>query len=76
VKAAEQGYAAAQYNLGLLYRDGQGVEQDFAKAVRWLRAAAEQDYAPAQAALKDLQTQTSEGRKPGFSWRLFKRKSS
>ena len=28
-KAAEQGYASAQYNLGIMYDDGEGVPQDY-----------------------------------------------
>ncbi len=47
-KAAEQGYAKAQYNLGNMYREGEGVKQDYAKAVRWYTKAAEQGYALAQ----------------------------
>jgi len=45
---AERGFAAAQYQLGKLYRDGQGVPADPAAAARWFRAAAEQGYAKAQ----------------------------
>ncbi|MGB8261911.1 MAG: serine/threonine-protein kinase [Terracidiphilus sp.] len=33
--------AAAQNRLGLKYRDGDGVEQDYAEAARWFRKAAE-----------------------------------
>jgi TPR repeat protein len=44
---AEQGGAKAQYNLGQMYRDGQGVPQDYAEAVKWYRLAAEQGYADA-----------------------------
>ena len=40
--AAEQGDAEAQFNLGVRYRDGTGVPQDDAEAVRWYRLAAEQ----------------------------------
>ena len=29
---AEQGYASAQYNLGLMYRQGRGVPQDYTEA--------------------------------------------
>ena len=39
-KAAEQGYAVAQYNLGRLYDDGRGVPQDYAEAYFWLDLAA------------------------------------
>ncbi len=45
---AEQGNAKAQYNLGVMYDNGQGVPQDYAKAVEWYRKAAEQGYADAQ----------------------------
>jgi uncharacterized protein len=47
-KAAEQGDAIAQYNLALMYRDGEGVTQDDAEAVKWFRKAAEQGVANAQ----------------------------
>jgi TPR repeat protein len=45
---AEQGDPVDQYNLGLLYIDGQGVPQDYGEAVKWFRRSAEQGYAPAQ----------------------------
>ena len=45
---AEQGNAKAQYNLGLMYYNGEGVPQDYAEAVKWYRKAAEQGYAKAQ----------------------------
>jgi len=45
---AEQGDAAAQANLGLMYTNGRGVPQDFAEAVRLYRLAAEQGIAVAQ----------------------------
>ncbi len=45
---AEQGNAKAQYNLGLMYRKGQGVPQDDAEAVGWWCKAAEQGDAAAQ----------------------------
>ncbi len=41
-KAAVQGVAAAQYNLGLMYTNGHGVTQDYAEAVKWYRKAAAQ----------------------------------
>ena len=52
--AAEQGHAYAQYNLGLSYADGDGVEQDKAEAAKWYGKAAEQGYEAAKAALKGL----------------------
>jgi uncharacterized protein len=46
--AAEQGNADAQYNLGLMYANGQGVQENHAEAVRWFRLAADQGDAMAQ----------------------------
>ncbi len=40
--AAEQGNAEAQYNLGLMYLEGQGVKQDNVEAYAWIRTAAAQ----------------------------------
>ena len=45
---ANDGDAAAQFNLGLMYVTGQGVQQDDAAAALWFRKAAEQGYALAQ----------------------------
>jgi hypothetical protein len=44
---AAAGKAEAQYQLGLAYESGDGIGQDDFQAVRWLRAAAEQNYPPA-----------------------------
>ena len=44
----EQGYADAQFNLGVMYDEGRGVPQDDAEAVKWYRKAAEQGDAGAQ----------------------------
>ena len=41
-KAAEQGYALAQYSLGWMYANGQGVPKDNKEAVKWYRLSAEQ----------------------------------
>jgi TPR repeat protein len=45
---AEQGYARAQYNLGVMYDNGQGIPQDDKLAAQWYRKAAEQGYEYAQ----------------------------
>lgn len=50
-KAAEQGDSNAQYNLGICYENGRGVEQNYKKAVEWYTKAAEQGSARAQANL-------------------------
>ena len=47
-EAAEQGLAISQYNLGVLYQYGEGVEKDETRAVDWYRKAAEQGHAKAQ----------------------------
>lgn len=43
-KAAEQGNAMAQCNLGLMYGSGHGVPQDDIKAFEWYQKAAEQGF--------------------------------
>jgi TPR repeat protein len=48
LKAAEQGYAIAQYNLGFMYDNGRGLTQSSSEAVKWFRKAAEQGHALAQ----------------------------
>ena len=45
---AEKGDASAQYNLGLMYGNGQGVTQDYKEAVRVYLLAAAQGDARAQ----------------------------
>src|SRR5512136_323455 len=45
---AEKGDATAQYSLGTLYLEGQGVEQNDATAFMWFRRAADQGNAAAQ----------------------------
>ncbi|MDG6450409.1 tetratricopeptide repeat protein, partial [Glaesserella parasuis] len=45
---AEQGYAVAQFNLGIMYDNGHGVNQDYHQAVKWYQKAAEQGNANAQ----------------------------
>ncbi|MFZ7275211.1 tetratricopeptide repeat protein [Avibacterium avium] len=50
-KAAEQGLAKAQFNLGHMYYNGQGVKQDYFQAFKWTQKAAEQGDAKAQYSL-------------------------
>ncbi len=47
-KAAEQGLAAAQFNLAVIYAGGDGVPPDHAEAARWYRKAAGQGMIDAQ----------------------------
>ena len=46
--AAEQGVIDAQYNMGVCYYHGLGVEQNTTEAVKWYRLAAQQGDAEAQ----------------------------
>lgn len=47
-RAARQGHPVAQYNLGLLYRDGSGVAKDEARAAEYFTLAAAQGNVAAQ----------------------------
>ncbi|MBP9876956.1 MAG: sel1 repeat family protein, partial [Alphaproteobacteria bacterium] len=53
--AADQGYAPAQDNLGIMYYYGKGnLPKDLIKAVRLYKLAADQGYAPAQFNLAEM----------------------
>ena len=45
---AHAGNAAAQFSLGFIYRQGQGVAQSDTEAVKWYQLAADQGHADAQ----------------------------
>ncbi len=47
-RLAKQGNANAQYNLGGLYAQGQGVLQDDSQAIKWFSLSAEQGHTKAQ----------------------------
>ena len=49
--AGEQGYGQAQYNLGLMYSRGEGVQKDDKEAVKWYHLSAEQGISGAQSNL-------------------------
>lgn len=53
-KAAEQGYAKAQYWLGFFYGNGLGIRKNEKEAMKWYRKAAEQGYVRAGEALESL----------------------
>jgi TPR repeat protein len=50
-RLAATGAASAEYNLGVMYAKGQGVEQNFPEALRWYRRAADQNQTQAQVSL-------------------------
>ena len=45
---AEKGLKEAQYNMGVCYANGRGVERDMAQAAAWYALSAEQGFASAQ----------------------------
>ena len=53
---ANTGDGQAQYNLGLMYANGEGVPQNDAESLRWFRLAADQGLAEAQAAIGVMYT--------------------
>jgi len=54
--AAAQGNAKAQFYLGDIYRDGEGVVPDDAEAVKWYKLSAAQGHASAQLDLGNMYT--------------------
>uniref|UniRef100_UPI002A0A34FA tetratricopeptide repeat protein n=1 Tax=Psychrobacter sp. HII-4 TaxID=1569264 RepID=UPI002A0A34FA len=51
---ANQGDPQAQFQLGSMYENGEGVSQDKTKAADWYRKSAEQGFADGQNALAKL----------------------
>ena len=51
---ARQGDTQAQNNVGVMYKLGDGVTQDYKQAVKWYRKAAEQGFAEAQYNLGEM----------------------
>ena len=51
LKAAEQGYAVAQHNVGACYVNGSGVEKNYQQAAKWYLKAAEQNFRSSQYAV-------------------------
>ena len=63
-KAADQGGALAQFNLGAMYASGQGVPQNFTEALRWFREAHAQGVEKAAGAIEavlQMQRQQQQG---------------
>ena len=52
--SAVQGNESAQFNLGLMYYEGQGVPQDYKEALKWFRLSAKQGDADAQYNLGEM----------------------
>lgn len=47
-QSADLGHAEAQFKLGNMYYNGDGVNQNYSEAMKWFRKVADQDYAEAQ----------------------------
>jgi TPR repeat protein len=78
--AAEGGEASAQFNLGVLYDNGlddngHDVNRDRREAIKWLRKAAQQGLARAQAKLADIYAEQSD-MKQAYAWFLVAAESS
>ena len=48
LSAGQQGNADAQYNLGIFYRLGIGVNQDFQESLNWYKLASKQGHTASQ----------------------------
>jgi TPR repeat protein len=53
-RSAELGNPIAQYNLAMMYSNGESVYVDYQQAVYWFNKSAEQKFAPAQYRLGEL----------------------
>ena len=51
---AEQGVAEAQFNLGVCYYFGYGIDQNYAEAVKWYKLSAEQGDEQAIEILREI----------------------
>ena len=73
-KAAEQGHASAQGNLGAMYSRGEGVPKDYVTAYMWRNLAAAQGDEIAKQARDALETpmtpaQIAEAQKLSREWK-------
>jgi hypothetical protein len=74
-RAADQGYVAAEYNLGIMYDEGLGVPQNHEAGYFWLTLASESSGKPDYAARRDQAgltlslSQTDELKKRVAAWK-------
>ncbi|TIT48383.1 MAG: sel1 repeat family protein, partial [Mesorhizobium sp.] len=54
-KAAQKNDGKAQFNLGVMYLKGVGVEENTELAIQWLKRSAAQGYDGAEEALNRIQ---------------------
>ncbi len=48
MESARHGDASAEYNMGVMYHTGNGVQQDYGKALKWYKMAAAKGEAEAE----------------------------
>lgn len=53
-KAAELGHAAAQYNVAMMYANGEAVNVDYQQSAYWFGKSSRQGFAPAQFRLGEM----------------------
>jgi len=63
LEAAESGEADAQYEVGIMYLKGQGIEQNRARAVHWLKSASASGHGKAASKLRRMDEQQDKFRK-------------
>lgn len=63
---AENGHANAQYRLGVMYENGNGVPKDATQAAAWFRKAAEQGLAVAQNSLGWMYVDGNDAKQAAF----------
>lgn len=53
-RAAEAGHPAAQYNVAMMYANGEAVNVDYQQSVYWFTKSANQQFAPSQYRLGEM----------------------
>ena len=68
---AKEGDPKAQFNVGLIYADGKGVNKDSYQAMEWYRKAADQNNTAAQYNLAKLISQRPDSKDPHVVERML-----
>ena len=73
-KAAKQGDAGAQCNLGVMYDNGHGVKQSDSDAIRWYGMAAKQGMEIAQDEINGILTKAKDRKRRASNGESFTKK--
>ena len=73
-KAAKQGHAYAQCNLGNMYENGHGVKQSDSDAIRWYGMAAKQGIQIAQDRINGILTKAKDRKRRASNGESFTKK--